>query len=309
MPSNRRGSPLPPSMQPQDSTPAIFVTLAASSGRAGLDGEAAQNASEFAQPPSTGNLLTERSPAESQVALGNAVFAHLRRMHGPSVHVSVTFGSEPTDECVTVGIRPDPEFAIVQAISAMREAQTQTGATRNSSVRVVLPDGIVLDSESRPPEEVSLFESADGRLAILVDGWSVTGFERLVGWRLVADARALLAGETIPTHTRWVDDGAALMVWTDARFLFGDGDGGTGLIDHPPLPVAGDLRGARAAHKPEPDPWRTTWEWIASVTRDGEVRHVEDPSPRCRRILDLPPVETPDAMPTPVRPARMRRRG
>ena len=38
-----------------------------------------------------------RPTAEAQVDLGNAVFAHLRCMHGPNVHVSVAFLPEPVD--------------------------------------------------------------------------------------------------------------------------------------------------------------------------------------------------------------------
>ena len=285
MPANRRGSSLPTQRSVPDDAPAIFVTLGSQSLPLLPD----------AVYVTGGN--PDRSPAEAQVALGNAVFAHLRRMYGPNVHVSVTFGPEPVDECIVVGIRPDPEFAILEAIAAIREAQVRTGSTRTSSVRVVLPDGIVLDAAAEAPAEVSLFESAAGRLALLVDGWAVTGFELLVGWRLVPDVRALLAGETIPTHTRWVHDGAVLVVWTDGRFLF---EGtippteaqATGSDDTPQTPATTAPRvvpGSRIVPKADVDPWRTSWDWVASVARDGEMRVAVRLSARSRRILDLPP--------------------
>lgn len=304
MPTNRRGSSLSThtarSRDGADEAPAIVVTLGTGSVPRLRDGSV-ETESE---------LNRSRTPAE--VALGNAVFAHIRRMHGPNVHVSVTFGTEAADECFAVGIRPDPSAALIEAIAAIREDRDQTGEARTSSVRVVLPDGIVLDAGAETSDEVSLFESADGHLAILVDGWAVTGFERLVGWRLVPDGRALLAGDMIPTHTRWVHDGAVLVVWTDGRFLLNSG--GVPIATQVDDALEGAVSrtgavGSRVMPKAEIDPWLTTWAWIASVTRDGEVRHAEDLSPRCRRILDLPPSETPDAEPTPVRPARMRRRG
>ena len=83
---------------------------------------------------------------------------------------------------------------ILDAIASIREAQLSTGSVRNSSVRVVLPDGIVLEQAAGATTDISLFESADNHLALLVDGWAVTGFELLVGWRLLPDARALFAG-------------------------------------------------------------------------------------------------------------------
>ena len=259
--------------------PTILVTLGSMRGT--IAGDTAAPGSN--QP---------RPTAEAQVALGNAVFAHLRRMHGPNVHVSVAFGPEPVDECVVAGITPDPEFAILEAIATIREAQGRTGATRSASVRVVLPDGIVLDAAANAPDEVALFESGDDRLAILVEGWAVTGFELLVGWRLVPDVRALLAGETIPTHTRWVHDGAVLVVWTDGRFLFEGGDGAIGQPDAAPprpSPVATGEGLGRGFPPSDPDPWQSSWDWVASVTRDGQMRHAERLSARCRRILDLPP--------------------
>ena len=258
-----------------------------------------------------------RSGAESLVALRNAVFAQVRRMYGPNVHVSVNVGETGAtvgDVCQSAGIQPDPEAAILEAIAAIRDAHARTPLGRTSSVRVVLPDGIVLDGAAGVPDEVSLFESADGRLALLVDGWAVTGFEALVGWRLVPDVRALLAGETIPTHTRWVHDGAVLTVWADGTGLLtgADRNGDDAVVDanvvaQVPTPTH---RGRAGSAPPAPaSPWDTVWRRVATVTRAGEVAHGEDLSPRCRRILDLPPVETPDAFPTSVRPARMRRRG
>ncbi|NBX47016.1 MAG: hypothetical protein EBT22_07470 [Chloroflexi bacterium] len=109
--------------------PAISVTLA-------LDPD---------ENDSYGSTASGRMIAEGPIALANAVFAHLRQMHGPNVHISVTTGTLPIDECVTAGISPDPEFEILDAIASIREAQLSTGSVRNSSVRVVLPDGIVLE--------------------------------------------------------------------------------------------------------------------------------------------------------------------
>jgi hypothetical protein len=254
-----------------------------------------------------------RSEAESLVALRNAVFAQVRRMYGPNVHVSVNVGDAPGDACQSARIQPDPEVAILEAIAAIRDAHARTPLERTSAVRVVLPDGIVLDGATGVPDEVSLFESADGRLALLVDGWAVTGFEALVGWRLVPDVRALLAGETIPTHTRWVHDGAVLMVWIDGSgLLAGAGSSGDGVVADPnadnglpPPPSHGTVGAALSVTA---SPWDTVWRRVATVTRAGEVGHVDDLSPRCRRILDLPPTVSPDAVPTPVRPTRMRRR-
>ena len=100
-----------------EAPPTILITL-------GTGDEATMPEAPAGRTGAPRDVTDGRSGAESLVALRNAVFAQVRRMYGPNVHVSVNVGETGAtvgDVCQSAGIQPDPEAAILEAIAAIRD--------------------------------------------------------------------------------------------------------------------------------------------------------------------------------------------